>query len=240
MSDPPKQYRQNLLSGAPSVKGASACFYPNVTNDHQRFMNAFYQSSDITLTRQQCQQNGSLSWKQVEDDPALQQQFIAAPISTRMNLLKKAPVKRHRIVSFFTPGAPRFPETKEEPEREKKKSLIAEPPDILSANVRELFRLISFNPLLLIESQMLLKDDFAQPVEKFASKIVKESQTISLWQAKFTERSHTIALLLLLVPLKRNLTKLASVLLPLYNSCLSGLLKMGKNQQKKKHTHKVA
>jgi hypothetical protein len=106
MSKPPiaAKCRQNMLTGAPSIKGVNAMMYATPRGPHEMFVNAFYQACDVTLTREKCQQRAVEAWKEVKSDVKLQKKFMATGPHERMHILHKPVVKDHRVVNFFVPS----------------------------------------------------------------------------------------------------------------------------------------
>ena len=185
------QYRQNLLNGASSVKGANVVLYPQPRDAHQRFMNAFIQACDLTLTKEQCQQRGSKIWSKIKHDIDLQAQFIKKAPNERLALLQ-IPVEQHQVVNFFGPAvAPlaNVPAEEKNVVEEKKEPDTCSNGTPLNAALLNFLRFIGVDAMLLIKSDMLLKPDFAQPLHQFAALIVRELDLSAGWQSKYMLRA---------------------------------------------------
>ena len=151
--------------------------YLKPNTPHQLFINAYYQACDITLTKEQCQQRGAEVWGEIKSDSKLQRQFIVCGPKDRMQVVKKEPVRPHRTVNFFVASEFRFPVDPAVDRGEVKESSVVPPVTHLSEHLLQFLQFICVDPLVLVGSEMLLKDDFAQPLNKFA-KLIHDELTL--------------------------------------------------------------
>ena len=85
---PPKvANRQLTLLNADPWHGKRAKFYSRDPSNDEKYVEAFYQSSDRSFDRPKCQKKAIKAWQDVKGDNALLGRFLAAPVETRMWVL---------------------------------------------------------------------------------------------------------------------------------------------------------